>query len=147
MLKEKLLIDIAEISYLGDIRTYMKAEKKNKILNVVLGAFDEYLNIYGPIMTKYCLKSNENEDYIIQDEYKMENLYDLIPKKFLGSLKIFCNNYENEKEFKKYFLYKLNHTERKYLIEAYLKKLNLKYSIYGILSGIFTTDVHKSVNN
>jgi hypothetical protein len=134
--KKDFYADLAKLSYIGDIRTYMKAEKKDKIQNVVVGAVEEYNKIYDPFFNKYHIANNAN---------KLELLYDILPSKFIRSIQLNSNIFLPDHEFKSIFLYKLNHEGRRRLIDNYLKKLNLKFSIYGIFSGLISTDIDKSV--
>ena len=51
-------VDLANLSYIGDIRTYLRAEKKDKIKNVVIGAIKYYDDIYRDIIEKYNISKD-----------------------------------------------------------------------------------------
>lgn len=149
--KVEFFIDLARISYIGDFRTYMRAEKKDKVKNVVLGAFDEYVKIYNPYIHKYN-SAGDNEDFFDFNPDKSSStdfyseLYNSIPQSFLINFKYYLNLYTDNKDFKYILLNRMNFNDRKLLIDSFLKHLNFKASLYGIMSGIFSTDIHKIVS-
>ncbi len=136
--------DLVKLSYIGDIRTFLRAEKKEKARNMVEGSLNQYKNLYGKYFEKYNIKI-EN-DYIIITKENLEYIFLNIREEFLintfNESKIFFNPNRNVE----YFIGKLNDRQRKDIIEKYIKKMNLKYSIYGVISGIFSTDFIKGVN-
>ncbi len=136
-------MDLAKISYIGDIRTHLKAEKKDKIKNVVLGALDSYLELYKPILDEYDVKIRG--DNLVFNENLKEKHYHNIPNLFMTNLQLHTNDYNSKSYFKNYFLNTYRADTRREIIEDYLKSLNLKYSIYGVLSGMFTTNTSDSV--
>jgi len=133
--------DLAKISYIGDIRTYMKAEKKDKIKNAVLGSFDYYLEVYDEIIKKYNI-STDNE-YFQFDHQLNEELIEKLPKYFIRRFMDHLNIFD-EKEFKHFFCQEFNFELRKMLLDSYLSKLNLKNSTQGIIKSLYSTDMTKS---
>lgn len=121
----------------------MKAEKKNKVRNVVLGAYDSYIDVYKDYITKYSV-IDKNDVIHFNKKFLIEHLNNL-PNSFVSGLKLYSNNVLNDNNFKDLFLFNFSHLERKFLIEIYLKSINFKYSIYGMLSGLYSTDLNKSV--
>ena len=133
--------DLAKISYIGDIRTYMKAEKKDKIKNAVLGSFDYYLEVYDEIIKKYNI-STDNENF--QFDHRLnEELIEKLPKYFIRRFMDHLNIFD-EKEFKHFFCQEFNFELRKMLLDSYLSKLNLKNSTQGIITSLYSTDMTKS---
>jgi hypothetical protein len=133
---------LANISYIGDIRTYLKAEKEDKVKNVILGALNYYEEIYDKIALKYSINYDNEYYYINHDKSSLEFYFKNIPIEFKRRL---INN-EDENDFKNKLCKCYSHIERKKLIDSHLKRLNLKYSIYGIVSGIYSSDFFKGVN-
>jgi hypothetical protein len=136
-------VDLAKLSYQGDIRTYLKAEKKDKINNVVLGALDLYLQIYQPMLDSYNVK--KNGDYFIFDKKFNQDHYEKLPDLFKINLQLYMNNYSSKEEFENIFINKLTHEDRRFIIDSYLKRLNFYFSTYGIMSGLYSTNFSKSV--
>lgn len=136
--------ELVKLSYIGDIRTYLKAEKKEKARNMVEGSLNNYIDLYGKYFENFCIKL-EN-DYLIFTEENLENMFKNIREDFILNVfsksKIFYNPLVNDH----YFSRRLNSEQRKEIIDYYIKSLNLKYSIYGIISGVFSTDFVKGVN-
>ena len=139
--KVEFFIHLANLSYIGDIRTYLKAEKKDKIKNVVLGALDYYLDIYSECIDKYNISSNP-DIFEFAPELNIRHLNNL-PKHFLNSFRMYLNEF-NQEEFIFNFARNMTHDQRNIILSAYLEKINFKYSSLGILSGLYSTDLNKS---
>jgi hypothetical protein len=135
--------DIVKLSYMGDVRTYFKAEKKDKIDSIVHGAYEEYISLYSNFFEKYKF-SNESE-YIEINKESIFKLYDNIPRSFLNDLKIKSGYFISDFEFKVYFINKLSPIQRRKLIENYIKQMNLKYSCSAILTGLYSSNITKIV--
>lgn len=138
--KLDFFIELAKLSYIGDFRTYVRAEKKDKVTNVVLGAFPLYEHIYKKYFEKYRI--NENNLLNIEIDmniHKYEKFYDNLPENFKKGLAKYSKLTENQ-------LKNTIFNDNKHLIENYIKHLNLKYSICAIISALYSTDIHKSVN-
>ena len=138
----EFFIDLAKLSYIGDIRTHFKAEKKDKIKNVVLGALDSYMILYKPIFEEFDVKIRG--DMLVFDEKHNDKYFHNIPNLFMTNLQLHINDYNSKSKFENQFQsYKTE--KRREIIDNYIKSLNLKYSIYGVMSGIFTTNTSDSV--
>jgi hypothetical protein len=154
-------LDLANISYIGDIRTYLKAEKSNKMRNTVLGGFNYYLDLYsanfekiGHNLLKYfdpndTYSENTKIELKLSDNIKRD-LYRDIPKKFMNSLigrqslnSLNPSNF-NEKKFEENFLFKMTYKERKEVIDSYLKSSNLRISVFNLASAKYSTNFTKS---
>jgi len=121
----------------------MKAEKKEKARNIVEGALDRYIELYGKYFEIYKIKLENNFLIFNDDIYKIMFLNireDFLTNAFIESKILFNSNQDIE-----FFIKRLNFEQRKIIIEKYIKKLNLRYSIYGIVSGVFSTDFIKGV--
>jgi hypothetical protein len=135
--------DIVSLSYMGDIRTYLKAERKDKIDNVVLGAFEQYMQLYGDFFKKYEIEVKDGMMYI--NPLVLDRLYDNIPEAFLEGAKILSGYYMSAEEFKSLFLAKLSSRERRIIFERYIRKLNLHYSVIALLTGLYSSNISKIV--
>jgi hypothetical protein len=136
-------IDLAKVSYIGDIRTHFKAEKKDKIKNVVLGALDSYMILYKPIFDEFDVKICG--DMLVFNEKLNDKHFHNIPKLFMTNLQLHINDFNCKSQFKNTFLNTFTTEKRREIIDSNLKSLNLKYSIYGVMSGIYTTNTSDSV--
>jgi hypothetical protein len=134
-------VDLANLSYIGDIRTYLKAEKKDKTKNVVLGAIEYYDEVYRAIIEKYNI-SNDSETFEFPPEMNLRHIQNL-PDHFISSLMLYLKEF-NKEDFKYNFCRNMNYNQRRYILESYIKKINLTYSCKGIISGLYSTDLHKS---
>jgi hypothetical protein len=135
--------DIVSLSFMGDIRTYLKAERKDKVDNIVIGAFEQYVKLYDLFFKKYNITVKDDLIYLTPDI--LVNVYDNIPKAFLQNVKINSNNYISDKEFKLLFLIK-DTTVRRSIITQYIKKLNFRYSLSALLTGIYSSNFAKIVS-
>jgi translocator assembly and maintenance protein 41 len=146
---QKFLQDIIEISFKGDFRTYFKAEKPEKTKNLLLGAYPQYLEIYQPILKKIEILSIFNAPTfdeklkIKQTKNSLNSHFQNLPQNIKE--KILRSNKDNL-EFLNNFLDTFSYNERKILIEKILKDLNFKYSFYGILTGLYSTNLDKNVS-
>lgn len=61
---KELFVNIASLSYLGDIRFALKGENKDKIINIVEGQYTNLQELYNPILNaapfKDILKTQDN---------------------------------------------------------------------------------------
>jgi len=61
---KELFVNIASLSYLGDIRFALKGENKDKIINIVEGQYSNLQELYNPILHgtpfKDILKTQDN---------------------------------------------------------------------------------------
>jgi hypothetical protein len=129
----------------------MKAEKSDKPKNIVLGSYDKYKEIYSDLFKEYFIEIRD--DLIFFNEKSLEKMYDDLEVNFLMELiknievysSPFKNNDNKEKEFKEKFIYRYTYLERKEIIEENIKRKNFEFSIYGILSGLISTDPFKIV--
>jgi hypothetical protein len=135
-------VDLANLSYMGDIRTYLRAEKKDKIKNVVIGAIEYYDDIYRDIIEKYNI-SKDPQIFEFIPEMNLRHLENL-PYPFVNSLMSYTKEF-NKEEFKYNFCRNMNNNERRYIIDSYLEKRNFLYSCKGIISGVYSTDLNKSL--
>jgi hypothetical protein len=129
----------------------MKAEKSDKPKNIVLGSFDKYKEIYSELFSEYSIELKD--DIILFNEKSLEKMYNDLEKNFLLELIKKSNKNSTkfplidnkEEEFREKFIYKYSYLERRENIEKNIKRKNLKFSIYGILSGLISTDPFKIV--
>ncbi len=145
-------IDLAQISYVGDVRTYVKAEKSNKMRNTVLGGFSYYQDLYSNNFNKIGLNLQKNlainsntENINIElnlSEKTIRQLYRAIPISFFHSVKY--REFMIDSKFEENFLFNMTYKERKELIDSYLISSNLKNSVFNIISAIYSTDFNKS---
>jgi hypothetical protein len=119
----------------------LKAEKKDKIKNVVLGAIEYYDEVYHDLLERYNISSNKDE-FEFAPELNLRH-FNNIPENFLNSLMVYIGEF-NKEEFKYNFARNMSYQDRRLLLDSYLKKTNLQYSCSGILSGLYSTDIHKS---
>jgi len=61
---KELFVNIASLSYLGDIRFALKGENKDKIINIVEGQYTNLQELYNPILNaapfKDILRTQDN---------------------------------------------------------------------------------------
>ncbi len=144
--KIKFYQKLVEVSYMGDIRSYFKAESKDKTLNIVLGAVD----LYDEIFNKYFnLLSLEKENLKISLKEKSDNdlwkkCIEELPEEFLREISNIKHN-KNLDVFKEEIC-KGASEQRKTLLTNYIKNLNLKTSISGIIIALFSTNINKIVS-
>lgn len=136
--------DLVKLSYIGDFRTYMKAEKKEKANNIVQGALNFYIELYKIYFTKYKIKF-EN-DYLFIDQENLEMLFSNLNENLALKIMINSKNYfADNKSYSEFFIKRLDYLQRRILLENYIKKQNLKFSIYQIIAGLISADITKSV--
>jgi hypothetical protein len=135
--------DIVRLSFIGDVRTYLKAERSDKIDNIVLGAFEEYVKLYKPFFEKYNIVIEH--EHIILSQRVNEEVYNNIPLSFLENVKINAKLYLSQKEFKDRFINNFSSNNRRLILENYIKKINLKYSIYALITGLYSSNISKIV--
>ena len=98
-----------------------------------------------------------NQEICINDKEIYKKSFFSLPEKFLNELFFNAKKSDNRnftgnccilfvdlKEFTEN-LSMSDYKIRKEIINLYLKKLNRKYSNYGVLSGLISTDIHKLV--
>lgn len=123
---KEILRKIVEISYLNDIRMITHIENPKKINNIVEGNEPYLREIYQPFIMMRTIPYTkfENDKLILQD-------YEKVKKQCIMNLPNTIHIENNKQPIKN--------------LEKIIKKRNLKYSIYGVLSGLFSSDIHKGV--
>lgn len=135
-----ILLNIVGISYLGDIRFYLKGEKQSKVKDIYTGSYKNLLDEYSEYIKVYKIiyqKNNSIEDMV-------NKAIDDLPNGL--KQRIYFKEYKNMHYDKYLFLIKNQDTsERRRVIIRYIESINLKYSIKYLLLSIFTSPLLKGV--
>ena len=76
---KELFLNIASLSYLGDIRFTLKGENKDKIVNIVEGQYNNLQELYNPILNAAPFKDILTmQDGILFPKFTTENRHQLI---------------------------------------------------------------------
>jgi len=76
---KELFLNIASLSYLGDIRFALKGENKDKIVNIVEGQYTNLQELYNPILNEAPFKDILTiQDGILFPKFTTENRHALI---------------------------------------------------------------------
>ena len=132
----ELYREIVELTYLGDIRTKVKAEVYNKADNIVHGGLEYFDALY-----KGVIDQHQEGNYITlkNREITISN-----PEIYHSSLHNLPYNFTNTRLNKELLSY--DYRKRKEIIDKYISELNYYSSINGILSGIISTNPIKLVS-
>ena len=148
--KINLYKDIVELSFMGDIRLYFKAEIKDKTLNVVLGAEELYDEIYSKYFKLYDLDREnliKTLELTFKNDLEKQKLIKMcvenLPKEFINEVQKYKNLDRNIDMA--VYLSRLENSNRNELINSYIKQLNLRTSIFGIFTALISTDFNKIV--
>jgi hypothetical protein len=66
--EEELFLKIAGLSYQGDFRMSLGGENPKKVFNIVSKQYDEFKEIYQPIIENIPAVSYKNQSILVQDE-------------------------------------------------------------------------------
>lgn len=141
-LKFEILYNILNLSYIGDIRFYLRGEKKSKVKDMLNGSFNIYYNHFHDEFEELfsLLNSKKNHKYnIIFKEYLNK-----LPNSYICKIKMMNYNYISNESFKD-LLANCSFIVRKEVVFNYLKKINFKMSLKAFVINTFTSKFSKGV--
>ena len=115
--KTYIYMALVELSYVGDLRTYIKYEKSDKIKEMIEGSFDQYEKIYGNMFEE---TKNMSRNHLIST-IEQNN------PSFVRTVRIASMKRNGFVEFSRRD------------VECQLKRLNFKVSVVSAFSALLTT--------
>lgn len=142
----EILFNILNLSYIGDVRFYLKGEKRSKVQDMLDGGsleiyFENYKNEFEEI---FLMLENNHLNDTNSLNLLIKNYLNRLPLEYLSKIKLSNSFFKDNDSFID-FLSNNTFNTRINIINTYLKKINFNISLRAFVINTFTSKFSKGV--